>query len=38
MTAFMRPSLLRHSWNANQTCHYENNHCYPCWMCSAWAR
>jgi len=34
--AFTWPSLLRCSWNANQTCHYESNHCCPCWMCSAW--
>jgi len=19
-----------------QICRYESNHCYPCWMCSAW--
>jgi len=25
------------TWNVNQTCHYESNHCYPCWVCSAWA-
>ena len=32
--AFTWSSLLRYSRNANQTCHYESNHCHPCW-CSA---
>ena len=32
---FTWPFLLRYSWNANRTCHYESNHCHSCWMCSA---
>jgi len=34
--AFTCPSLYDLAWNDYQTCHYESNHCYQCWMCSAW--
>ena len=34
--AFAWPSPLRYLLKY-QICRFERNHCYPCWMCSAWA-
>jgi len=34
--AFTWPSPLQHFLKCLLICHYESNHCYSCWMCSAW--
>jgi len=31
------PPCCGFSRNSYYICRFQSNHCYPCWMCSAWA-